>query len=283
VALPSAIQEYNFAMQQRQAAGQPPVPFDQYQRDMKQAGAIRIDNTQKLETEEQKEKNKFGVEYFGNIVKEAPVVRGRIADLSQLADLSGTIQTGGAAPFIATIDNIGTALGITDGKFASTAEGVKALTNRLAPALRQPGSGSQSDAELRGFIQSLPNLSNTPEGNKVISSSLRRAAAIEEERTQVGELYLSGQIPQQEAWAKMREINSRSIFNSKEEKDAVLKLGGNPNSQQGNATNQGMTQEQAAQERQRMGLPVQVKSRAEALSLPIGTRFKTPDGRDMVR
>jgi hypothetical protein len=273
--LPNGIRELQYLQQNPQLA--------ELDAKRKQAGAIRIDNTQKLETEEQKKKNEFGVKYFGDIVNEAPVVRGRIADLNQLADLSGTIQTGGAAPFIATVDNIGSALGITDGKFASTADGINALTNRLAPALRQAGSGSQSDSELRGFLKSLPNLSNTPEGNKVISSSLRRAAAIEEERTQVSELYLSGQIPQQEAWAKMREINSRSIFNSKEEKDTVLKLGGNPNSQQGNATNQGMTQEQAAQERARMGMPVQVKSRAEALALPVGTRFKTPDGRDMVR
>lgn len=280
---PNDIREYNFAMQQRREAGQPIVPFDQYQREMKQAGAIRIDNSQKLESEEQKKKNEFTVGYFGDIVKEAPVVRGRIADLNQLADLGTAIQTGPTANIKATLDGIGVQFGLTDGQFKSVADGINALTNRLAPALRQPGSGSQSDAELRGFLQSLPNLANLPNGNQLISSSLRRAAAIEEERAQVAELYISGRIPQQEAWEKMREINSRSIFNSKEEADLVKSLGGNPNAARGRATNQGMTPEQAAQERQRMGMPPQIRSLAERDKLPSGSRYLDPNGVERIK
>lgn len=47
-----------------------------------------------------------------------------------------------------------------------------AIVNRLAPTLRVPGSGATSDMEMRLFMQSLPSLVNTREGNALIAKTM---------------------------------------------------------------------------------------------------------------
>lgn len=50
------------------------------------------------------------------------------------------------------------------GSFKTTE--LKALTDRIAPMMRKPGSGSSSDTDVKMFKNSVVNVNNTPEANK---------------------------------------------------------------------------------------------------------------------
>lgn len=50
------------------------------------------------------------------------------------------------------------------GSFKTTE--LKALTDRIAPLMRKPGSGSSSDTDVKMFKNSVVNVNNTPEANK---------------------------------------------------------------------------------------------------------------------
>jgi hypothetical protein len=65
---------------------------------------------------------------------------------------------------------------------SSDEEVVTAVRNAMAPLLRQPGSGEMSDRDVRMFLDTLPGLINTPDGNQRIIQGMRlifegRAAA----------------------------------------------------------------------------------------------------------
>jgi hypothetical protein len=61
-----------------------------------------------------------------------------------------------------------TALGLVDpGRMAQT-ERLQQLQNRLAPLVRPPGSGSTSDFEAQMYLQAVPNLMTTKEGNLLL-------------------------------------------------------------------------------------------------------------------
>lgn len=96
--------------------------------------------------------------------------------------------------------------------FDSAGAAFQSIVKRVAPSLRNPGSGSTSDIEYQGFLQSLPSLQNYPEANAVIAGTLQAKAQIDMERADVIQQYQNGQIPIGEARARMREIDKRSIM-----------------------------------------------------------------------
>lgn len=73
------------------------------------------------------------------------------------------------------LSTLGAMLGIEGLEQASGAtEMMRSITNRLAPGLRPEGSGPMSDADLRLFLNSLPNIGITDGGNRKILGYLRK-------------------------------------------------------------------------------------------------------------
>lgn len=95
----------------------------------------------------------------------------------------------------------------------SNAAGVfESIIKRVAPSLRVEGSGSQSDVEYNGFLQSLPSLTNRPEANRAISTFLQSKAQINMERAAAIQEYQNGTIDASEARRRIAEIDQRSIM-----------------------------------------------------------------------
>jgi type II secretory pathway pseudopilin PulG len=129
--------------------------------------------------------------------------------------------------------------------FSSAGDAFNSIRSRVAPSLRVEGSGSTSDIEYAGMLNSLPALQNAPGANSMISQVMRQKAQIDVERAQVISAYQQGQIPAEEARARVAELDQRSIMTP--EMKAVLS---------GNAAlPQGVTEEDIQFTMQKHGIP----------------------------
>jgi type II secretory pathway pseudopilin PulG len=96
--------------------------------------------------------------------------------------------------------------------FSSAGDAFNSIRTRVAPSLRVEGSGSTSDIEYAGMLNSLPALQNDPRANPIISQVMRQKAKIDVERAQIISGYQRGQIPAEEARARIAELDQRSIM-----------------------------------------------------------------------
>jgi hypothetical protein len=231
------MREYQFDMQQRAAQGGQVIPFGEWMQQTKKTNTTINNIPAQIEKEEEKLRAQGAAKYLNDIAGQSGAVAQRSADLNTLGSIISKTPTGSSTELRAQLDGIGKSLGLSDGTLKTQADAIKAITNRIAPTLRAPGSGSQSDAELAGFLSALPNLSATPGGNQIIQGTLQRAAAIDREKSRIAAQYQTGRLSASEARAKVAEIEERSIFGSDEERKIIENLmGGAPLS--GNATEQ---------------------------------------------
>ena len=106
-----------------------------------------------------------------------------LSQIDRLGDLLSNVDTGAAA----SLQSLAGSFGIkTEG--LSDIQAAEALISALVPQQRQAGSGPMSDEDLKLFKKSLPQLMNTPEGNRIILQTLRGLAEYD---------VLGGQIVQQ--------------------------------------------------------------------------------------
>lgn len=96
--------------------------------------------------------------------------------------------------------------------FSSAGSAFNAIVKRLAPTMRAEGSGSTSDIEYAGMLDSLPKLSNRPEANVAIAQMMQAKAQINMERAAVINSYRNQEISVQEARRRISEIDQKSIM-----------------------------------------------------------------------
>ncbi|MBE7196265.1 MAG: hypothetical protein INR70_00465 [Parafilimonas terrae] len=92
--------------------------------------------------------------------------------------------------------------GLTGGKM-DRLTAANAIAQRIAPALRVPGSGAQSDRELTNFLASLPSILNTPGGNRLILETLRGGAQYQQAVGDIAARALRGEISRADADAQI--------------------------------------------------------------------------------
>lgn len=95
---------------------------------------------------------------------------------------------------------------------SSAAAAFQAIVKRVAPSLRQEGSGSTSDIEYQGFLDSLPALQNMPDANLLITQVLRSKAQIDIERSNIVAAYSNGEISAADARSRISELDRREIL-----------------------------------------------------------------------
>ena len=111
---------------------------------------------------------KRSIDQLGKISETGQAARMDELNIAELERLGDKIGTGGAAAIRGYFSRIGVDLGD-----ASDINAFEALVDRLAPQMRQPGSGSSSDKDVALFKSALPSLIRTPEGNRQILSTLK--------------------------------------------------------------------------------------------------------------
>jgi hypothetical protein len=108
---------------------------------------------------------------------------------------------------------------------SSAADAVQSIVKRIAPTLRAPGSGSTSDIEYQGMLQSLPALSNQPEANMMILSIMKAKADLNVQRSDIITQYQAGEIDASTARKEIAKLDRVSIM-TPEMKKALLGVSG---------------------------------------------------------
>jgi hypothetical protein len=108
---------------------------------------------------------------FDKIAVEGPKAQQMLSDLDTLRTLGAQIGTGKEAQIKAALGPYAEMFGVPiDG--LGEIQAYEAIVNRVAPNLRVPGVGAQSDFELKNFLKSLPSLGNTPQGNELVTRTM---------------------------------------------------------------------------------------------------------------
>ena len=170
--------------------------------DFKRSGAVQVNTGDDGTGELRKSGNKHLGEDYAGMVKAGRTAGEARRDIQTLSQLYGAIGTGKLAEAKGLIGPYAQALGIkVEG--LSEIQAADAILQRVAPSLRQPGSGSQSDAELRGFLQSLGSVGNSPEANTIITKSLEGMFANRAAAARIATQVLSGKISPEDAEAQI--------------------------------------------------------------------------------
>jgi hypothetical protein len=90
-----------------------------------------------------------------------------ISDMSALTEIGSRITTGKTAEITAALGPYAEMLGVKVDSLGDL-QAYNAIVRKLAPQMRVPGSGATSDFEMRNFLEALPGLGKTPEGNATI-------------------------------------------------------------------------------------------------------------------
>lgn len=88
----------------------------------------------------------------------------------------------------------------------------QAVVKRLAPQLRVEGSGSTSDIEYQGMLDSLPSLLNYPEGNLLISGVIKAKAEIDIRRSEIINDWRNQLLTDAEARTQLIQLSRQSIM-----------------------------------------------------------------------
>jgi hypothetical protein len=99
--------------------------------------------------------------------------------------------------------------------FTSAGAAFNSITKSIAPTLRTPGSGSTSDIEYEGMLNSLARLSNNPDANQLINDMMKAKADINIERADVVTAWRNEELTSKQARSKLSELNKRSIMTPK--------------------------------------------------------------------
>lgn len=201
--LPADLQEYQFAQQQGFKG-----TFLDYQTALRQAGRSSTNVTVNSGAGENAFQKSFGetqAKRYSGLIEQGDQASGLLGDVEALRELGTQIETGKGAQAIASLGPYARALGI-DIEGLEAAEAYNAVVARLAPRLRVPGSGAQSDFELQQFMRSLPSLGNTPGGNAVIANTLEGVAQNQRAAADIARSAGMGEITRQEADKRLQAL-----------------------------------------------------------------------------
>lgn len=215
---------YGSYRQQELSEGRIPLSQIDYDMRLRQAGKTEVNIKNDAEKKEEVERAASVTKFLGGIADSAPATAKRASQLDMLGRLISRTRTAQGTTLRATLDGFGKELGLSSGELKTKADAINAIVNSLAPQMREPGSGTVSDADLRGFLAALPNLSATPEGNQLILGALKRATDVDRERTKIAAQWQAGKISASDARTKIGEIDERSIYASDAERSLVANL-----------------------------------------------------------
>jgi hypothetical protein len=175
--LPASVQEYNYAKNNG---------FEGSFTDWKTSSSrplVEV-NSGSNSSKFSEESDKAAAARLGEIVASGNTAPQMMGDMQQLAELGTQIQTGKGAEALVALGPYAQALGL-ELEGLGPAQAYKAITSRLAPQMRPAGSGAASDFDARQFLESLPSIGTSPEGNEIINGTFQ---AISQNKIEAAEL-----------------------------------------------------------------------------------------------
>ena len=197
--------DYRQVVKQAQDAGQTPPNFSDYQMSLRRSGAATVTVDQKAETALAQARGAGLGKRLNEVADDSSKVAAEGIQVARIRDLLGSVDTG---PGTAYAEKFRQTTGIPLDPKTDKVQALQAAVQNLAPALRVPGSGSQSDTELRNFQASIPGLMNTPGGNEQILQTLEGAIAYRQQRSAIAQAWQRGDIDPKTADAQIAALPS---------------------------------------------------------------------------
>jgi hypothetical protein len=142
--------------------------FTDWTRKNKSAGSTKVSIDQKGESEFEKEfGGKAQAKRWAGIQEAGDAAERRLVDITTMREIHTRLGSQGAVAGLKEfLGPYAEALGVNlEG--LSDIQAYSQVIQRLAPQQRAPGSGSTSDIEFKGFLKSLPTLSQNPQARQI--------------------------------------------------------------------------------------------------------------------
>lgn len=120
------------------------------------------------------ELSKMDAQAISGVGEGVRTLRTMLPDLERMVSASEQFGTGATGNMKLWAGQWADALGVDGVENLGEGELIRAIQNRLAPQMRATGSGASSDRDVQMFLTSLPNLMQTPGGNRLIAQNFRR-------------------------------------------------------------------------------------------------------------
>lgn len=206
---PAAQQNYEYYVQQESAAGRTPMSFGDFQSANASRTIFEAPGTPG-----------FDEEIFGELVKGAignvDAVQSAASAQIRLADEINTITELQNSQDQSLFDiyvrqnypDLANVLLDPDGRMSAA----QSMINRIAPTMRESGSGSTSDREMAQYVSSLPSFTQKPRGRALTNEMFQAKADIaRQEQELINKLYSKEITPTQYA-QKISKLRTQSLY-----------------------------------------------------------------------
>jgi len=158
----------------------PNTPLVGVKSDIARAGKPQISvDARNFNTQESEQSKAYGKtlgEMRGVITQTGFDANAKMAQLSRMESLLGSLDAGGkAAPLMADVASLAASAGIKLDPNLGAKEAAQALSVEIASNMRQPGTGPMTDKDFDNFLKRVPDLSKTPSGRSQITQTMRAA------------------------------------------------------------------------------------------------------------
>lgn len=150
---------------------------------------------EKYQSEFEKASGKMFAEDYSSIMRAGSSAAQNDARLRRFEELAGKVSTGKLTPATTQVKAFGKslgvdleALGITDD--VAPAQALDSLATQLSMDLIQQTKGAVSDFEAKKFMDAVPSLSRTPEGNRLLIETMRRANDLARQQSKMARNYV---------------------------------------------------------------------------------------------
>lgn len=196
----SDLRELDRVNQERARNGQAPISAEDWIRQSQATKSTKPTADETFSSEAAKTQAKS----FDTVQTNGFTAQKTIGQVNELEKALATAPGG----FLGAFQQFAINNGVKVGENASQLEYAQALINQLIPAQRPAGSGAMSDGDVAMFRASVPNLINTPEGNRLIIGTMRAIAQYDVALGQIAGRALSGEISRAEANRLMMELGN---------------------------------------------------------------------------
>lgn len=206
---PAAQQNYEYYVQQERAAGRTPMSFGEFQSANASRTILQQPGTPGFEQEA------FGA-LITKTIDQVPVVQAAASAQIRLADEINTITELQNSQDQSLFDiyvrqnypDLANALLDPDGRMSAA----QSMINRIAPTMRESGSGSTSDREMAQYVSSLPSFTQRPEGRALTNQMFQAKADIaRQEQELINKLYAQD-ITVTEYAQQINKLRSQSLY-----------------------------------------------------------------------
>lgn len=158
------------------------------------AGAGRNNVTFVQEKEENKAVGKMFGEQFGDIQRAGFSAQSKIGKLDRLSQMLDGLQTGKLTPAMTNVKATLESLGISVDDKLGAAQAAEAISNEIALQMRNPAGGAgmpgaMSDKDREFLVATVPGLSKTAQGNRLLIETSKKLAQRDQEVAKIARDY----------------------------------------------------------------------------------------------